>query len=35
MYIIVNNALDHDHLNKLKGASMPQDFEVDWIQVYQ
>ncbi len=35
MYLIVNNALDHDHLTELKGASMPQDFEVDWIQVYQ
>ncbi len=35
MYLIINNALDHEHLNSLKNAEMPQDFQVDWVQVYQ
>lgn len=35
MYLIINNALDHDHLESLKAAEMPQDFQVDWVQVYQ
>lgn len=35
MYIIINNALDHEHLQPLKEAQMPQDFQVDWVQVYQ
>jgi beta-glucanase (GH16 family) len=35
MYLIVNNALDHEHLDALKNATMPQDFQVDWIQVFQ
>jgi len=35
MYLIINNALDHEHLEGLKNASMPQDFQVDWVQVYQ
>ena len=35
MYLILNNALDHEHLEPLKTAQMPQDFQVDWVQVYQ
>lgn len=35
MYLIINNALDHEHLEGLKNAVMPQDFQVDWVQVYQ
>lgn len=35
MYIILNNAVDHDFLNEIKSAKMPQDFQVDWVQVYQ
>ena len=35
MYLIINNALDHEHLEELKNAQMPQDFQVDWVQVYQ
>ena len=28
-------AIDHEHLDALKEATMPQDFQVDWIQVFQ
>jgi beta-glucanase (GH16 family) len=35
MYLIVNNALDHNYLKEISTAKMPQDFQVDWVQVYQ
>ena len=35
MYLIVNNALDHNYLKEISNAKMPQDFQVDWVQVYQ
>jgi beta-glucanase (GH16 family) len=35
MYLVVNNALDHNYLKEISSAKMPQDFQVDWVQVYQ
>lgn len=35
MYVIINNAVDHNYLQALKNWDKPQDFQVDWIQIYQ
>jgi beta-glucanase (GH16 family) len=35
MYIILNNAVDHNYLNCIHKQDLPNEFVVDWIRVYQ
>jgi len=35
MFIVLNNALDHRYLDCIDNAKLPNDFQIDWIRVYQ
>lgn len=35
MYVVINNAVDHNYLGCMKNELLPVDFQVDWIRIYQ
>lgn len=35
MYVVLNNAIDHNYLDCIKNEQLPNDFVVDWIRIYQ